>query len=133
MKCLIVEDDFISRKLLQTYLSEYVDCYIATNGKEALDAFEKALDADEPYDFICLDIMMLEMNGHETLKKIREIENKYHIFGSEGVKVIMTTALSDSVNFMEAFRSGCEGYLVKPINKEKLLSEIERLGIFNKA
>jgi len=76
---------------------------------------------------------MLEMNGHETLKKIREIENKYHIFGSEGVKVIMTTALSDSVNFMEAFRSGCEGYLVKPINKEKLLSEIERLGIFNKA
>jgi len=131
MKCLIVEDDFVSRKLLQTYLKEYMDCFIAINGSEAIKAFESALENEEPYDFVCLDIMMLEMDGHKVLKKIREIESTYNIVGSDGVKVIMTTALADSVNVKEAFRNGCEAYLVKPIRKDKLLLEIERLCIFN--
>ena len=37
MKFLIVEDDFTARKLLQIYLSDYGDCFVAVNGREAVE------------------------------------------------------------------------------------------------
>jgi two-component system chemotaxis response regulator CheY len=128
MKCLIVEDEFMSRKLLQVYLSDYGHCFVAVNGQEAVEAFREALEENEPYDLIFLDIMMPEMDGHDTLEVIRRIESEHGIAGLDGVKVIMTTALDDSKNVMGAFRNGCEAYLVKPIEKKNLLEELEKLG-----
>lgn len=129
MRTLIVEDDFVCRRLLQKLLSPYGDCDITINGKEAIEAFLLALDEDESYDLICLDIMMPEMDGQEALKKIREIEKEKGILGLDGVKVIMTTALKDSKNVFGAFKTGCEGYLVKPIDKKKLIEEIKKLEL----
>ena len=130
-KILIAEDDFTCRKLLQTFLSEYGDCFVAINGREAVEAVREALDKGQPYDLICLDIMMPEMDGHEALEAIRQIENEHGIAGLDGVKVIMTTVLGDSKNVIGAFRIGCEAYMVKPVSKEKLLEEMEKLGLFN--
>ena len=132
MKCLIVEDDFAARKLLQVYLSDYADCFIAVNGHEAVEAIREALEEGESYDLICLDIMMPEMDGHKALEAIRQVEKEHGIGGLDGVKVIMTTALDDSKNIMGAFRTGCEAYIVKPIRKEKLLEEIQQLGLLAK-
>lgn len=132
MKCLIVEDDFAARKLLQVYLSDYADCFIAVNGHEAVEAIREALEEGESYDLICLDIMMPEMDGHKALEAIRQVEKEHGIGGLDGVKVIMTTALDDSKNIMGAFRTGCEAYIVKPIRKEKLLEEIKQLGLLAK-
>ena len=129
MKCLIVEDDFTARKLLQVYLREHADCDVAVNGKEAVEAVRDALDKEQPYDLLCLDISMPEMDGQEALKAIRKIEKEHGIVGLSGVKVIMTTAFGDKKNIMTAFNSGCESYLIKPINREKLFVEIEKLGL----
>ena len=41
---LLVEDDFASRLLLQTFLSRYGECHIAVNGREAVEAFRAALE-----------------------------------------------------------------------------------------
>ncbi len=131
MKCLIVEDNFAARKLLQKYLSGYGDCDVAVNGVEAVDAFKEALDEGQPYDLICLDIMMPQMDGHQALEAIRQVETQYGIGGLDGVKVIMTTALGDSRNVMSAFNEGCEAYIVKPVEKQKLLKEIEGLGLIS--
>jgi two-component system, chemotaxis family, chemotaxis protein CheY len=129
MKCLVVEDDFAARRLLQILLSEYGLCLVATNGREAVEAFKQALDEDDPYDFICLDIMMPEMDGHQTLKAIRQIEAEHGIQGLDGVKVVMTTALKDPDNVFGAFREGCEAYLVKPVKKVKLIEVMDQLGL----
>ena len=43
----------------------------------------------------------------------------------------MTTALGDANNVLGAFRVGCEGYLVKPVAKDKLIAEIRRLGVID--
>ena len=129
MKYLIVEDDFAARRLLQRYLSGYGDCDIAVDGNEAVEAFGQALDENEPYDLICLDIMMPAMDGREALQVIRRIEHEHGIHGLDGVKVIMTTALGDSKNVIGSFREGCEAYIVKPIKKDKLLEEMEKLGL----
>lgn len=129
MKSLVVEDDFAARKLMQRWLSQVSDCDIAVNGIEAVDAFNEALTNGDPYDLICLDIMMPQMDGHQALEAIRQIESEQGIVGLDGVKVIMTTALGDSKHVMGAFREGCEAYIVKPIEKQNLLTEMEKLGL----
>ncbi len=129
MKTLIVEDDETSAKLMGYILAPYSTFDYARNGLEAIKLFSMALSKDEPYDLICLDIMMPEMDGHDVLKNIRDIEYGKNIFGHSGVKVIMTSALSDSDNILSAFREQCEGYIIKPVEKEQFLNTLKKIGI----
>jgi two-component system, chemotaxis family, chemotaxis protein CheY len=127
MRFLIVDDDFDARRLMLRYLSSYGNCDAAANGNEAIQAFRKAVDEKEPYDLICMDVMMPNVNGHGALKAIRQIESEQ---GLQGVKVIMTTALGDCKNLMGTFKKlGCESYVVKPVKKDNLFQEIEKLGL----
>lgn len=72
MRILLAEDDFASRKFMDKFLSRYGECEITVDGEEAVDAFMMALEDDEPYDLICLDIMMPVMDGFETARRIRK-------------------------------------------------------------
>ena len=129
LKIMIVEDDFASSLIIDSYLSKYGDCFVAGNGTEAIEAFRNALDKGKPYDLICLDIMMPEMNGHLTLVEIGRIEAEYRISNSDRVKVIMTTAIDESEDMIKAFKEGCKAYIVKPITFEKLLTEMRKLNV----
>ncbi|MEN8258958.1 MAG: response regulator [Thermodesulfobacteriota bacterium] len=130
MKVLIVEDDSISRMYLEEILRDFGDTHSAEDGVEALEIFKEALDESAPFNLICLDIMMPKLNGHQTLQQVREIEHRRGIGAGEMVPVLMTTALSDDNNVMEAFMKGtCDGYLVKPIGREKLVAELKRLSL----
>jgi two-component system chemotaxis response regulator CheY len=129
MKTLIVEDDFTSRLLLQELLKNYGPSHIAVNGREAVAAVSLALAAGEPYHLICLDIMMPEMDGHTALKEIRASEEAKGIWSTHGAKIVMTTALGDMQNVNAAFGGLCDAYLVKPIDKTKLLETLRRLSL----
>lgn len=130
MKTLIVEDDFLARSLLSTLLSEYGVCHVAVNGREALDAIERAFDENDRYDLVCLDIMMPVLDGQEALLELRKLEALRGIKGLETTKVIMVTAIDDSKNIMKAFRQGqCEAYLTKPLDRIKLISHVKDLGL----
>jgi two-component system chemotaxis response regulator CheY len=129
MKTLIVEDDFTSRLLLQELLKSYGPFHIAVNGREAVEAARAALESGEPYDLICLDIMMPEMDGQQALKEIRAMEQARGIVLSNWTKIVMTTALGDKANVLEAVEGKCNAFLVKPIRKAKLLEELRRLKL----
>lgn len=130
MRVLIVEDDFTSRKLMQMILSPYAECDIAVNGVECIQAFRLALDDNRPYDLICLDIMMPMKDGHQALKDLRGIERERGIPTKDEVKVIMTTALDDPKNVVEAYyKGGATSYLPKPIDKQMFLQLIKNLGL----
>jgi two-component system, chemotaxis family, chemotaxis protein CheY len=129
MRTLIVEDDFTSRLLLQKLLEPYGECHIAVNGKEALDAFRLASRGGYRYDLICLDIMMPEMDGQTVLKEIRSLERDARIPEGDGVKILMTTALKDGKNVMTAFRELCDAYIVKPIDRSKLIESLHKSGL----
>jgi two-component system, chemotaxis family, chemotaxis protein CheY len=125
MKTLIVEDDFTSRLVLQTYLGRYGECHIAVNGWEAVEAFRTAWEGGQPYDLICMDIMMPEMDGREAVRHVRKIEEARGIPSSGGVKIIMTTALDDVKEVMSCFHELCDAYLVKPISLPELLKQVQ--------
>ena len=129
MKSLIVEDDFTSRLLMQKFLAPYGESHVAVNGNEAIEAFTQAINSDEPYQLICLDIMMPEMDGHATLKEIRAFEENKGIMVGDGVKIIMTTALGDMDNKLTAVKEFCDAYLVKPIDRSKGLELIDSFGL----
>jgi two-component system chemotaxis response regulator CheY len=129
MKTLVVEDDFAGRKLMQRYLAPFGECDSVVDGEEAVEAFELALTENDPYDLVCLDIMLPKKDGQQVLKEIRLIEKDRGIIGSDGAKVLMTTALGDAKSVMEAFRSQCEGYLQKPVGREQIVRELKELGL----
>ena len=132
MKILIADDNLTCRKLLKKYLSDHGNCDIAVDGSMAIKAVRNALSKSDPYDLICLDIEMPNMNGQETLIAIRQAEAELDIAGLDCSKVIMTTVCDDKENILTAFRNGCEVYLIKPIEKDILLAEIEKLGLIQK-
>jgi len=129
MRTLVVEDDFTSRLLLQEILKGYGDVHVAVNGKEAVAAVSATMDAGEPYDLICLDIMMPEMDGYQALDEIRRLEKEQGILPPGGAKIVMTTALHQMKNIAEAFYGLCDGYLYKPIDKGKLLKQLRELKL----
>jgi two-component system, chemotaxis family, chemotaxis protein CheY len=129
MKTLIVEDDFTSRLLMQTILADYGDCHTAVNGREAVEAFRIAVQNDEPYDLVCMDVMMPQMDGLSALNAIRRVEGTLSITHRQGAKIILTTALKDQDTVTTAYRELCDGYLVKPIDKGLLLRVIRELGL----
>lgn len=129
MKILIVEDDLMSRKLMEAYLTPYGKCDTVSNGKEALELIVLAELEGRRYNLICLDIMMPGMSGQEVLRHIRSVEKELEVTPGEETRVIMTSALQDSENVMGAFIEQCDGYLVKPIEQSKLLELLKELGL----
>ena len=128
MKTLIVEDDFTSRLLLQEILKAHGPTHTAVNGKEAVEAVDVAMKAGEPYDLICMDIMMPEMDGQTSLRQIRDLEAAQGIFSTDGAKVVMVTALGDIHSVARSFNGLCDAYVVKPISRGKLLQSLRQIG-----
>jgi two-component system chemotaxis response regulator CheY len=132
MKCLIVEDDFISRRIMKELLSTYFESDIAVNGEEAVASFRMAHEGKHPYDLICMDIMMPGVDGNEALKRIRDIEREMGVPPELEVKVVMTTALDDPKTVIDSFyKGGATSYLVKPISKQKLVRELRSFGLIS--
>jgi two-component system chemotaxis response regulator CheY len=129
MKMLVMEDEFVSRSVLMEILAPYGTIESAENGREALEKFQKALQSSERFDIVFLDIMVPEMNGQDVLKNMREMEQQYGVFALSGTKVVMTTALGDFNNVKTAFKHQCEAYLIKPLDREKVVSALQGLGI----
>jgi two-component system chemotaxis response regulator CheY len=130
VKCLIAEDDFISRRVLSELLSPFFQCDVAVDGEETVASFKLAHETKQPYDLICLDIMMPRLDGREALRQIRSLEKEMGVPVNCEAKIIMTTALDDAKTVFDTYyQGGATAYLVKPISKTKLLAELRSLGL----
>ena len=113
-KILIVDDHGKNIQLLANLLTTaHYEIEYALNGKAAIQWLEK-----EIFDIILLDIMMPEIDGFETCKKIKELP------GREDIPVIFLTARDDTESITKAFAIGGVDYLTKPFNQDELLVRI---------
>lgn len=129
MKILLAEDDFVTRKSMASFLSKYGECDVTVDGMEAVDAYLMALEDGEPYDLVCLDIMMPIMDGYQALVGIRNLEKERNLSAENAAKIIMTTALSEEKNVKMAFELGCTIYSGKPIDQERFEQALKKLGL----
>lgn len=126
IKILVAEDDFIARKVLCRFLLKYGEVDSTENGQQALERFKQGLQHGPPYDLVCLDILMPQLNGHETLQAMRKAENLLNPDNSP-CKIIMTTALDDSENILKSFDNQCNGYITKPYSLDKLQTQLDKI------
>ena len=129
MRILLVEDEPGTAILMQTALSQYGDCQLAVNGSAALQAYRLAWEELLPYQLICLDVVMPQMDGHQALRLIRAYEADQGISPGQRAKIIMTSALGDPETIASALEPGrADAYMVKPVTLTKLSEQLERLG-----
>ena len=132
MRVLIAEDDRVSRIFLTQFMEGYGQCDVAENGMDALDLFMESIQKNEPYDLLCLDIMMPKVDGLKTLKVIRALEEQRGVRRRDHLRIIMMTAVNDSEHVDEAFRLGCDAYASKPIDTDQVIQVMESLGVIEK-
>ncbi|MCF6268239.1 MAG: hybrid sensor histidine kinase/response regulator [Melioribacteraceae bacterium] len=113
-RILIVDDTPENLDVLRGLLVNYKKS-IAINGIEALNLAQ----CNNKPDLILLDIMMPEMDGYETCKKLKEISC------TKDIPVIFMTALSETVDKLKGFEIGAVDYITKPFEPEELLKRIE--------
>ena len=128
MKCLIVDDDPIGLALLERYLKPFGTVTTAADGLQALGLFRDAAQAGEPFQFVCLDIVMPGMNGQQVLREMRAMEKELALKEGTASRIVMTTSLDDKDSLLEAITL-CDAYLVKPIHMSDLMFYLQRFGL----
>lgn len=113
---LIVEDDDSLRKIYTLYLDNEYKILTATNGYEAI-----TLLMSNKIDLVLSDINMPKMSGLELRKELN-LEN-----GTDIIPFIFLTAFDNTKMQHRATQLGIDDYLIKPINKHKLISTINRV------
>jgi DNA-binding response OmpR family regulator len=102
-KILIIEDEAdIREALAETLSNNHYEVFTATNGIEGLEQGT----AHQP-DVVLLDIIMPKMDGHETLRRLRQTE-----WGLKA-KVIMLTSMDDVNNISASYAKSIDGYIIK--------------------
>ncbi|MED1468646.1 response regulator transcription factor [Bacillus salipaludis] len=111
---LLVDDETRMLDLLCLYLTPYdYRCLKAESGKDALSHLKK-----ENIDIVLLDVMMPEMDGWMTCRKIREFSD---------IPIIMLTARSETSDVIKGLKHGADDYVTKPFHEAELMARIEAL------
>jgi len=111
---LVVDDEQGARDSLEGILEDNNQAVTAESGQEALETLKKT-----PVDVILLDVHMPEMDGLETLRKIKEQD--------EEIDVIMISALNLARKAVDSIKSGAYDYITKPFEPEDILSSVSRV------
>jgi DNA-binding response OmpR family regulator len=116
-KILIVDDEpNIVMSLEYAFKKKNFDVFVARDGSEAVQIAEKQLP-----NVILLDIMMPQMDGYETMKKLRENKDL------RSTKVIFISAKNKTSQIQKGLKMGADRYITKPFSVKKLILEIEAL------
>jgi two-component system chemotaxis response regulator CheY len=114
-KILIVDDaEFLRVRISKMLTGDGFEVVEAENGLKAIEAFQ----ANKP-DMVLMDITMPEMDGLTALKELKKID--------PNVKVVMLTALGQESVVLEAVKSGAKDFVVKPFERDRVMSAINKL------
>jgi adenylate cyclase len=113
-RILVIEDEPANIQTLSTLLKERgYQINIATNGRQAFEVLERIRP-----DLILLDIMMPEMDGFETCRRIKA-SNVWR-----EIPIIFLTAKTDTADIVRGFELGAVDYVAKPFNAHELLARV---------
>lgn len=133
LNILIADDQAIYRETLRAILQPYGKCVLVEDGAQAVQAFQEAMAANNPFRLILLDIQMPHMDGQEALLQIRKLEKQKYgpsLSMRDYAYVLMQTSLDDPTQLMTAFKTGhCNGYIVKPVDRDELLERMKKYNL----
>lgn len=114
-RVLVVDDDPVNLRVLQQYLgASGYDVLTASSGGEALEI----LDADRTVMMVLLDVMMPQLDGYETCRRIRSKRSAGEL------PVLLLTAKNRVSDLEVGLRAGANDFLVKPFSRQELLARM---------
>lgn len=126
LSILVAEDNEINALLMRSLLTRLGHrAVITTNGEEALESWLSAKSAGTPYDLVLMDIQMPQLDGIETTKRICRLEA-----GQPGgqTPILALTANTLVEDRYACFEAGMDGFLIKPLDREKLAEALAGLA-----
>jgi signal transduction histidine kinase/CheY-like chemotaxis protein len=126
LSVLVAEDNEINALLMRSLLARLGHhAVITTNGDEALESWLASDSAGTPYDLVLMDIQMPKLDGIEAAKRIRAREA-----GQRGRRtpILALTANTLVEDRYACFEAGMDGFLVKPLDREKLADALANLA-----
>lgn len=128
-KVLMIEDNRTNRELLRHELKlAGMNVVDVASGEEALSALHKAWKSDDPFDFCICDIQMPGMNGYDVARAIRK-DKTPHPKNRAPICELPLISLSSLMTgeSQKCKDAGFDGFLSKPVRREKLLEMMERI------
>ena len=123
LSVLVAEDNEINALLMRSLLMRLGHhAVITTNGEEALESWLAARSAGTPYDLVLMDIQMPQLDGIETTKQIRAREAGHR------TPILALTANTLVEDRYACFEAGMDGFLIKPLDREKLAEALAGLA-----
>lgn len=114
MQILVVEDDAIARRLLESLIAKAGhECLLADNGKQAWTLFQQHQSR-----IVISDWMMPEMDGLELCHCIRDMKAPNYTY------LILLTGKESKENAIKGFEAGIDDYIVKPVNAEEVTARL---------
>ena len=113
---LVVDDDMATLETMSLFLSDVARVTTVNGGRQALEYVKQY-----PVDMILLDVEMPLMDGFVTLEQLRNIEECIN------VPVILVTGHKDKSTIINSCLMGVDGYLIKPVNKDTLVSKVNEV------
>jgi PAS domain S-box-containing protein len=126
LSILVAEDNEINALLMRSLLNRLGHhAMITTNGEAALESWLSEKSAGTPYDLVLMDIQMPQLDGIETTKRIRGLEA-----GQPGrqTPILALTANTQVEDRYACFEAGMDGFLIKPLDREKLADALAGLA-----
>ena len=118
LSILVAEDNEINALLMRSLLTKLGHrVVIAVHGEAALESWLAASSAGTPYDLVLMDIQMPQLDGIETTKRIRTHEAA---IGGRHTPILALTANTLVEDRYACFEAGMNGFLIKPLDREKL-------------
>jgi PAS domain S-box-containing protein len=126
LSILVAEDNEINALLMRSLLTRLGHhAVITTNGEEALESWQSAETAGTPYDLVLMDIQMPRLDGIETTMRIRAREAGRRVRSTPILALTANTLVEDRY---ACFEAGMDGFLVKPLDREKLTEALASLA-----
>lgn len=115
MQVLVAEDDnLIRRAVIEVLQDEGYQILEAADGRRALELF-----AEHGPDFVCLDVMMPEVNGYDVCRRLRDLD--------ADVPIIFISAKSAEVDKVVGLELGADDFIVKPFGVKELVARIRSI------
>jgi two-component system chemotaxis response regulator CheY len=112
-RILIVEDEPVSRMVMEEELSRYGRCHAVGNGAAALRAYVDALLGRRPFDVVFMDLMMPVMDGASAIERIRDYEARHPQHVSRPVPVVVVTSMEEVPDLFQNLPGGGVSAIIK--------------------
>ncbi len=129
MKILIVDDELISRKAMEKIFIKFGECRIAESGASAEVEFQQALNENQVFQLVVLDISMEDKSGLDVLKSLRSMEAEKKLEQNKRAKIFMATGNREMQMVKSCVTAGCNDYILKPLKPEVVIKKLADIGI----